>query len=199
MSLSERQELILSKLEESLSPVHLLQNPFLVSQILTHNRIAAAAIASLPSFLKLNASNSEIISCCSRSRFADVVQDFDRFSIVPRFAAVPSILIVPEVRDVANEFQKFIRSINGNERFQLFVFGEVAAVQFEQVCDAMAVWRALRLVPFQGKCVRAFVHSIDLREREASAAQDRQQKKITVEPRAKARAILCVRKAGEQK
>jgi hypothetical protein len=182
MYLSERQELILSKLEESVSPDHLSSSPFLVSQICPQNRIIATAIASSLSLLKVNAGNSEIIYCCRCSRFADVVQNVDRFSIVRSFAVVPSILIVPGVTETVNEFHGFIRSIHGNDRSQSFLLGEALALHFEQVGDVMAVWSALRILPFRAKCVWAWVNSIDIR---GTQENEGKQKKITLEPKSK--------------
>jgi hypothetical protein len=162
MALSTRQGQILSQIEATLSPANLLQNPFLVSRVGPRNRISVSALSSIPPLVKLNASQSEIVALCARSQFVDVVHDSAEFLICPRFLVCPSVLIVLDVAKALSDFLAFVRVMNGNDRFQAFRFGDAIALHFEQSENCIALWRALRIVPFRGKCVHAYAHSMPL-------------------------------------
>jgi hypothetical protein len=197
MSLSERQQLILSKLDECLSPGYLLQNPFLISRISPRNSLSPATVASLPSFLKLNATESELIHCTARCRFADLVEEFRAVAICPRFVIHPSTLIVWGVCDRLWEFEFFVRFISGNNRFRAAQFFERVALYFERAEDAMAVWRALRIVPFRGQFLRVSVYSIVFQIPRAASLDGARQKAIIVELPSKVRPVLGFSKVRE--
>lgn len=130
--------------------------------MLSFNRIPIATLLSVPSILKLKATQSEFIQHCIASAFVDVIQDFGFVSICPRIAICPSTLIISHAarHGTIFEIHDFIRLLSGNVRFRLYQtsHGDDYAACFEVACDCIAVWRALGFVPFRGRLleVRAY-------------------------------------------
>jgi hypothetical protein len=194
MALSARQSLILSHIEVSLSAQSLLQNVFLVSRVGPRNRIALSALAALPPLLRLNATAWEILECCARSRRLDVAQEPAGFAVCPRFAVCPSVLIVSGVAKAVRDFHAFVCAMNGSERFQAFHCGDGVALHFEQSDECIALWRALRIVPFRGQWVTAYAHSMALQEQPPAAPE--RPRAILVEHRKRERPVVAIGRAA---
>jgi hypothetical protein len=162
MILLPREKLILSKLDEVLCPAHLLQSPFLASRAGHFNRIPISELCSIPSIVKLHATEVEVAHCCAYSRYGDAVNDLGVIAIVPRYCVDPSILVLCQAAQSAavREIGDFVRMLAGDIRFVTYVptGGADCVVRFDHPADSVAVWRAMALVPFKGRLldVRAY-------------------------------------------
>jgi hypothetical protein len=162
MILSRRQELILSRLDEILSPAHLLRSPFLASRVCHFNRIPISELCAIPSIVKLRATEAEVSLCCAYSRYGDVVEDLGVLAVVARSCVDPSILVLCQAAQSATvrEIGDFVRLLGGDTRFATYVpkGGADCVVRFDHPAESIAVWRAMALVPFKGRLldIRAY-------------------------------------------
>jgi hypothetical protein len=157
MRLSTRQRLILQQLEENLSPNGLSSNPFLVSQLFPmdpdYSKVGLPihALFTLPGLLKLNCVVNEVTQCCSHSKFVDVKPQPGLPMLSLRYRVIATTLVVRHFTGSLTDLYHFVEMVHGQDNFSLTP-GETNSIRiaFDQPRDSIAVWRALRIVPFHG-------------------------------------------------
>jgi hypothetical protein len=114
-----RSRVLLSKIKELLSPPEFLPNPFLCSQIASSKRVSVSIIASLPVLRTFRASYDEIMECCRRSPFLDVIRSH---FISPNFEIRPQCIVLRQASSVGSAFEvrDFIHSLKGDVSFGAF-------------------------------------------------------------------------------
>jgi hypothetical protein len=191
MRLSTRQSVILLQIEESLSPESLPSNPLLVSQVLPGNLLPIPALYAQPALLKLKAADYEVIQCCMHSKFVEVVSHSGFLVLKLRYTVIPSTLFVKKFTEETSELQRFITGIHGNSNFRVVKVGDgFFRVNFDQTVDAIAVWRAIKIIPFGGHRLEVTALAILPEEQTPPIPVV---PKIVVEPRSKSPAKIGLR------
>jgi hypothetical protein len=152
MARTSRGRFVLALVEDLMSPSHLIRNPFLCSRLNSCNRISILSLSESANLQKVNVTDSELIESCGRCQFLDVVGNDE---VALRYDVRPQILIIRQVGAIASafEFRDFVHQIKGDFDFTAFPIadGGDVAIHFGSLEQCIAVWRALRLVPFRGQ------------------------------------------------
>jgi hypothetical protein len=147
-----RMSQLLSAIEETLAPINMIHSPFLCSRLTPSTGIQVSDLASSPPLLRMKASETEILECCSRSRQLDVVATQ---LISPHFEVRTQTIILRNASLLGSAFEirDFISRLQGNLEFRLFPTndGNDIAIHFNCVEQCIAIWRVLELVPFRGQ------------------------------------------------
>jgi hypothetical protein len=163
MEHSRRSARLLAAVERLLSPDNLLSNVYLVSQMLPGNRAPVASLLSMRSIARLNPSVDEFIRAASRSKQFAVVPSLDGPCIVPSFPVLQNVLIIRSAGLTSTVFQigTFLGRLAGGHRFVAYptITGYDFAVNFEKVEACIATWRALLIVPFEGRRLSVVAYS----------------------------------------
>jgi hypothetical protein len=154
MAHSRRSRFLRSQVEQLLAPARFLGDPYLVSALRDLSRLPVSALTGVRVFAKLRASPAEIAQACRASPAAALITDrgvdylalpfqVNRTSLVVRGAAGTTTFAIGE----------FVRMLLGGIRHVAYPTSDGAetAVNFSDPRDCIAAWRAIQIVPLNGR------------------------------------------------
>jgi hypothetical protein len=146
-----RDRLLRGKVEHVLSPAVFLRDVFLVSRVTSFHRISASDLSTLPVFINLRASAADLLKACMSSSQILVSGE----DLCLPYSVVPTVLVLRQGESVGTIYQigEFVRGLIGGIRHWVWPTGDRGdiAVGFWTVEDCLAAWRALLIVPFEGR------------------------------------------------
>jgi hypothetical protein len=164
MDWNPRLALVWQIVEDVLSLENLSTNPYLISRLLPPSFVPLSILPTLQPLLKIKATESEIIQCCTYSHNFELVDLGDLKVISPHFLIVPMILIVKRVAPIGtlSDFGRFLGSLIGQVRFWAYPTndGSDFAVGFQCTDQCIAAWRAMRVLPFHGQRLEIEVYTL---------------------------------------